>query len=30
LVWELRGAKVIATTLYQSHTEAVEAAGQGD
>lgn len=30
LVWELRDAKVITTTLYQSHTEAVEAAGQGD
>jgi len=30
LVWEVRDAKVITTTLYQHHTEAVEAAGQGD
>jgi ketosteroid isomerase-like protein len=30
LVWELREGKVITTTLYQHHTEAVAAAGQGE
>jgi ketosteroid isomerase-like protein len=27
LVWEVRDGKVITTTLYQHHTEALEAAG---
>jgi hypothetical protein len=27
MVWELRGDKVIKTTLYQHHAEALEAVG---